>query len=642
MKTVSERRRRFFEAVLRYVPLSIVLDPVLRFPLLLALHALLFLMIYGIAYTARFNFELTAGNWQRFGATVGPVIVVKIFVFYFGKHFHGWWRYVTFADLKSLLKVSALSMIVVSFVDYFLLPSQIPRLTVVLDTICTVLVIGGLRCTWRFADESIGIGRKVTCAALLVGTDRETGQLAAQINSSQSMPFRVEALLASAKDYRKKAILGGVPVLGDLDEVCEIARKASANIVLVRSGTLDGRVLRSLNEKCNSADIKLCVLPRFEDAMSGDEKIPLRNLDINDLLKRGPVKLDTTKVESLITGRRILITGAGGSIGSEICRQVMRFGPAELVLLGRGENRIYAIHCELEPKALEAGTVLHQEIGDITDERRMENLFEFRRPDIVFHAAAHKHVPLMELNPGEAIKTNVLGTKVVATQADRFGASHFLMVSSDKAVNPTSIMGATKQLAERVICDLAQTSNTKFATVRFGNVLGSAGSVIPRFQQQIRNGGPITITDERMTRYFMSIPEASQLVIQAAAMCRGGEIYVLDMGKPVRIVDLARDLVTLSGLPKESIEFEFTGIRPGEKLYEELYFSDEATLPTTHPRVRAAYPGAVMESNGISELTTFVAIADQKPDDVRLALAAMVASFQVPKSVVDRELLAKS
>jgi FlaA1/EpsC-like NDP-sugar epimerase len=364
--------------------------------------------------------------------------------------------------------------------------------------------------------------------------------------------------------------------------------------------------------------------------MSGTDKIPLRALDINDLLKRDPVKLDTEEVQKLISGKRVLVTGAGGSIGSEICRQVLRFGPAELILLGRGENRIYAIYHELAQAASDAGVILHQEIGDITHLRGMNNLFERHHPEIVFHAAAHKHVPLMELHPCEAVKNNVLGTKVIATLANEYYSSHFIMVSSDKAVNPTSIMGATKQLAERVVYDLAQNSTTKFATVRFGNVLGSAGSVIPRFQQQIRDGGPITITDERMTRYFMSIPEASQLVVQSASMCEGGEIYVLDMGKPVKIVQLAEDLVTLSGLPKGSIEIEFTGIRPGEKLYEELYFDDEATLPTSHEKVRAAYAREFQDGNATPSINALIDLADQNSADVKSTIASMVTSFHTP------------
>ncbi len=602
-----------------------------RVPLLCLLHVTLFSVIYAVAYLARFNFEVTDDRLTFIRSSLVPVVATKMFVFYFGNYFHGWWRYVTFCDLRALLKVSVASLVAVAFMDYFLLSlnEQIPRWSIILDAILTVLVIGGLRCTWRFVDE-VGSSGKDAKSALLVVANEESGKLAAQINSGQSMPFRVVGLLASEPKYRRKAILGGVSVLGHLSGVVEVAKKARAKDLLILAGTVDGGLLRKVITKCNTAGITVSVLPRFENAMSGDEKIPLRSLNIDDLLKRDPVQLDTTQVETLIAGKRVLITGAGGSIGSEICRQIIGFAPAELILLGRGENRIYSIHQELEPAALTLGVILHREIGDITDESRMQDLFESRQPEIIFHAAAHKHVPLMELHPAEAVKNNVFGTSVIAKCADRCGASHFVMVSSDKAVNPTSIMGATKQLAERVVYDLAQISDTKFVTVRFGNVLGSAGSVIPYFQQQIRDGGPITITDERMTRYFMSIPEAAQLVVQSASMCQGGEIYVLDMGKPIKIVQLAEDLVSLSGLPKDSIEFRFTGIRPGEKLYEELYFGDEATAPTSHSKVRAAYARDFQGENATSQIDALIGLANQNAAGLKTAIEELVPSFHTP------------
>jgi FlaA1/EpsC-like NDP-sugar epimerase len=595
------------------------------------MHVVLFSAIYVFSFFARFNFQFTNNHSDLFWATLGPVVLTKLGVFYLGNHFHGWWRYVTFADLRSLLRVTLVSMLAVVFVDYFLLPfaGSIPRLSILLDALTTVIVIGGLRCTWRFADEVFGttLPSRRRRPAILVGTDHVTGQLASQINSNQSMSCRITALLATSQDYRRKATLAGVPVLGNLDEVVSVAKKIDVTEVLVLTGSLDGAALRDLTNRCNVAELSVRVLPRFEDAMAGTKDIPLRPLNIEDLLRRDPVKLDTKEVEKLLVGKRVLITGAGGSIGSEICRQALRFGPRELILLGRGENRIHAIHGELLPIATELGVCLHVEIGDVTDQSRMEKLYEGRKPQIVFHAAAHKHVPLMELHPGEAVKNNVLGTKIIASLADKHRAQHFVMVSTDKAVNPTSIMGCSKHLAERVVYDFAQTSETKFAVVRFGNVLGSAGSVIPTFQEQIRKGGPITITDQRMTRYFMSIPEASQLVIQSASMCKGGEIFVLDMGEPVKIVQLAEDLITLSGLPAGSIEIVFTGMRPGEKLYEELYFDDEATIATTHPKVRAAYAREFIGPNCETAINALISISDGAPTAIRQAIAQLIPSY---------------
>ncbi len=346
--------------------------------------------------------------------------------------------------------------------------------------------------------------------------------------------------------------------------------------------------------------------------------------------------LDDDRLFHLIKDKRVLVTGAGGSIGSEICRQIMEYCPSQLILLGRGENRIHAIHLELLEKANESNIQLVQVIGSITDQSAMERVFVNHKPEIIFHAAAHKHVPLMEMHIGEAIKNNVFGTKVVAALADKYKSSHFVLVSSDKAVNPTSVMGCTKHLAERVVHELSETSNTKFVVVRFGNVLGSAGSVIPVFQKQIERGGPITITDPRMTRFFMSIPEAAQLVMQAAAMCSGGEIFVLDMGQPILITQLAEDLVSLSGLPDGSIEFEFTGVRPGEKLYEELYFDDESTIPTKHSKVRAATHRQVPTLRILEQLAALLVKVEHEPDQLRQTLSELVTSYHQPATNNDK------
>ena len=310
----------------------------------------------------------------------------------------------------------------------------------------------------------------------------------------------------------------------------------------------------------------------------------VRRVNIDDLLRREPVRIDTEEVERFIRGKRVLVTGAGGSIGSELCRQVARFSPDGLVMLDRAENGLFFVEMELRDKV--PGMALHAVIGDVTDQSRMGVIFEEHRPQVVFHAAAHKHVPLMEANKTEAVKNNVLGIMVVAKAAERAGVEHFVMVSTDKAVRPTSVMGATKRLAEMYVQALNARSDTRFVTVRFGNVLASEGSVLQVFQRQIETGGPVTVTHPDMMRYFMTIPEASQLVLQAATQGKGGEIFVLDMGEPVRIVDLAKDLITLSGLePEKDIEIKFTGPRPGEKLFEELLNSETRVLPTPHEKI---------------------------------------------------------
>jgi FlaA1/EpsC-like NDP-sugar epimerase len=308
------------------------------------------------------------------------------------------------------------------------------------------------------------------------------------------------------------------------------------------------------------------------------------SIDVAELLGRPTVNLDTPELQRFLATKTILVSGAGGSIGSEICRQIMRFCPGRLVLLEQAENALYDIDCELRQRWI--GSEIHPRIADICDATRLESIFAEFRPQVIFHCAAHKHVPMMELNPGEAIKNNVFGTKTIADAAGKFAAAAFVMVSSDKAVNPSSVMGATKRVAELYVQWLSTRHKTRFVAVRFGNVLGSSGSVVPLFKKQIAAGGPVTVTHPDMQRYFMTIPEASQLVLQAGSIGQGGEIFVLDMGDPVKILDLAHRLIAKAGITKKDIEIQFTGIRPGEKLFEELARDDERTRPTTHPKIR--------------------------------------------------------
>ncbi|QDT10117.1 polysaccharide biosynthesis protein [Planctomycetes bacterium K23_9] len=569
-----------------------LLHPSSRVGVLLILHAVLFYAIYAISYSARYDFSLPPHAKRLMLATAPFVLLIKIAAFYLSSHFHGWWRYVTFADIKSLIRAAFIAMVVIGFADYFFSYHyyKIPRAVIVFDTLLTIILLGGLRCLWRFADEHFGIQfkRVATEPALLIGTDHRAGILASQINSNREMPFRIRALVSTQPSPRRR-VYAGIPVTGSIDQISAVGARYNAKHVFIPCDSLGGTQIRDLIANCNRAGLTVRVLPRFEDALAGSSDIPLREVDIDDLLKRDPVKLDTKRIDSLVKGKRVMVTGAGGSIGSEICRQLMEFEPAEIILLGRGENRIYTIHRDLGTAADEHGVKLKRVIANITEENSMRRAFETHRPEIVFHAAAHKHVPLMELHIREALLNNVVGTNVVAKLADEFRCSNFVMVSTDKAVNPTSIMGATKNIAERVVHAMSVNSKTHFCVVRFGNVLGSAGSVVPLFQKQIRAGGPITVTDARMTRYFMSIPEAAQLVLQAGSMAKGGEIFVLDMGEPVEIMQLAEDLVQLSGLKPGTIEIKETGIREGEKLYEELYFDDEATLETEHRKVKAAY-----------------------------------------------------
>jgi FlaA1/EpsC-like NDP-sugar epimerase len=609
--------------------------------LLAAGHGALFVCIYWLAFGFRlgFNFDEAPGPtvMTRFWISLPWIVGLKVAVFYAARQYHGWWRYVTFADLVALVRASLVFLILAATADYFVgepdrfpLAGQyehIPRGVLLLDCLLTIVVLGALRSSWRVFREHFwpAFNPKDCRWALLVGTDHAAGVLAHQIQSTAQLRCRIRGLVATNGQQAKR--LGQIPILGSLEDIRQIALSSAVTDVLVISGTLPGQRLRSLMETCNQAGLHLRIIPALEDRLRGDSRIPIRDIEINDLLRREPVRLDTAAIGRLLEARTVMVTGAGGSIGSEICRQVLLFHPKVLVLVGRGENRLFTIEHELREKA--APTQIHACIADVTDAGRMRRLFERFRPEVIFHAAAHKHVPLMESNAGEAVKNNVFGTKRIADLADEFGTQSFVLLSTDKAVHPSSVMGVSKRIAERYVHTLSQESSTRFTVVRFGNVLGSACSVVPIFQEQIRRGGPITVTDPKMKRYFMTIPEASQLVLQAATMGRGGEIFVLEMGEPVRIVDLARDLVRLSGLPEGAIDIQFTGIRPGEKLFEELYFDGEETLPTSHPKVRAAYHrpytlGEVRE--GILKLERLV---DKVPDQVlRQELAALVPEYK--------------
>jgi FlaA1/EpsC-like NDP-sugar epimerase len=599
--------------------------------LLIAVHAVVLALAYWLAFVIRFDFPLRPDDESDFWNSLCGVVSVQLVVFCFLGQFHGWWRYVTFSDLTALLKATGLSLIILAAASFFYHRfGHIPRSILVIDAMLVIGIFGAIRASWRMMREMfypILLGKDCRWV-LLVGTDLSNGILAHQIQSNYRLPYRVRGFLAT-DHVSSRTHIGQIPVLGDLENICEIAAAHRVKDILVVAGSLAGHRLRTLMEICDANGLNLKIIRSAEDRLAGDDHVPIRSVEINDLLGRDPVSLDAENIGKLITGRRVMVTGAGGSIGSEICRQLLNFEPASLILVGRGENRIFFVERELRGRHV--STVLHPCIADVTNRDRMEQIFKAHHPEVVFHAAAHKHVPLMEANVGEAIRNNVLGTKCVADLSDKYGVLSFVLISTDKAVHPTSVMGTTKQIAERYVHTLSQESATKYTVVRFGNVLGSAGSVVPIFKEQIRNGGPITITDPRMTRFFMTIPEASQLVLQAATMGSGGEIFVLEMGKPVKIVDLARDLIRLSGLPENAIEIKFTGCRPGEKLYEELYLEDEQTLSTSHPKLRAAYhrPYSLAEvRHAIAQLEKMVF----EPEDVlRHKLREIVPEFHSPQ-----------
>ncbi len=588
-------------------------------------HLCVFAFAYWLAFGLRFDFLIPPNMWSRMLASAPTVLAIKLIVFYFMGHYHGWWRYVTFADLTSLLRASLLALLVFVLVNHYVFAGQIPRSVVIMDSLMTALILGTLRASWRLYREHGVFSHRARRLALMLGADERSGLLAHQIHAHTEIPYRIIGFLDQTES-RVGSRLGGIPILGTIDRLKSMAATYHAADVLLPAHTIEGAQLRRVMDVCKESQLNLKVIPSFVDHLSSDAPLPIRDVEINDLLPRDPIELDMHRISTDLRHRVILVTGAGGSIGSEICRQVLAFNPSHLILVDNGENNLFMALRDISQRSTDTG--IHSYVVDVLDQMRLRQVFEKWRPDYVIHAAAHKHVGLMESNVAQCVRNNVLGTKSVADLANEFGTAKFVLISTDKAVNPTSVMGASKQVAERYVHALAQESKTAFVVVRFGNVLGSNGSVVPIFKEQIRQGGPITITDARMTRFFMTIPEASQLVLQAAAMGRGGEIFVLEMGHQIPVIDLARDLVRLSGLPTDSIEIRHVGMRPGEKLYEELYFEDERMLPTGHPKVRAAHhrpetPGEVRQA--IEILRNAVRGSDL---DVRIVLQQLVPNFR--------------
>ncbi|MCL2744674.1 MAG: polysaccharide biosynthesis protein [Planctomycetaceae bacterium] len=546
-------------------------------------YAIMSIAAFWLAFAFRYDFDFHRPEFQLFYQSIWWVLILKLGIFYLHGHFHGYGFYATFRDFfvlaKSCFIASAAIFILFSFTDV-----KLSRTVSVLDCVFTVFIIGMVRFGWRFFRQEVlpHFRKTIQRRTLIIGAGQQGVLLAGELEMHSEYAV---AGFVSIHEWEKGRLIGQIPVLEHIDNLENVLHSRKIKEVLILSGVIAGDKLRKVISTCQKLDIRLRIVPPMESRLGG-QTVPIREIVIEDLLKRDPVVLDDSSIGKLLSQKTVLVTGAGGSIGSEICRQIIRFNPETLLILGRGENRIFYLEKELHKLGFQGK--LAPVIANVTNETRMEQVFAMYQPEVIFHAAAHKHVPLMEANIAEAVDNNIKGTKVVADLAEKYHASHFVLVSTDKAVNPTSVMGATKHLAERYVHSFSRRSKTKFVVTRFGNVLGSAGSVVPVFRQQIKAGGPITVTDFRMTRYFMTIPEASQLVLQAAAIGDGGEIFVLDMGEPVRIVDLAKDLIRLSGLPENAIEIHEIGMRPGEKLYEELYFASETAICTSHPKLRCA------------------------------------------------------
>ena len=581
------------------------------------------------AFWLRFNLDIPPEFQQLMLVRLPWVVVIYAALFWALGLYRGLWRFASLPDLQRILIAVGIGALAVpALFGIVRIGFPAPRSVYLLTPLVLLVIMAGSRLAYRAWKEG-HFGSVVTKPGaqpvIVLGAGAAAALLLKELAANPA--WRVVGLLDD--DPRKQgAELLGEKVLGPISRVADIAhRHGVTQAIMAMPGASHAARKRAL-DLCGRNGMSVMTVPAIADIVSGKVSVSaLRAVELDDLLGRDSVHLDDAGLHAFLDGRTVLVTGAGGSIGAELCRQIARFAPARIVLLESSELALYSIAQEFRdrPGSPEIATV----IGDAKDARRVGEIFERYRPQVVFHAAAYKHVPLMEEdNAFQAVLNNVLSTVVVARAASRSGTQKFVLVSTDKAVNPANVMGASKRLAEIVCQALQQGSATQFVIVRFGNVLGSTGSVVPRFREQVARGGPLTVTHPEMQRYFMSIPEASQLVMQAAMMGRGGEIYVLDMGEPVKITDLARELIRLSGLTEQDIRIEFTGLRPGEKLYEEPLADAETTLPTPHPKLRVARARAPEKADFVEELLAWLTgPGDTSAQAVRARLQGWVPEY---------------
>ncbi len=601
-----------------------------------------------LAYLFRFNFDIPPAHLASLKETLPWVIPIQAAVFQLFGLYRGVWRYASLPDLRRILLAILVGAAAVPLGLFLLqLLAGVPRSVLLLDPILLLLIMGGSRLTYRLWKEGhlFRLRDPQGNPVLVLGAGDTAVGLVKEL--ARSKEWRVVGLLDD-DPRRHRMILHGFEVLGRIDQLPAIAEKLDvAHAIIAMPSATHGDRRRAL-EICAAAAVKALTVPSYDDLISGKVTVSqIRNVELDDLLGRDPVTLDNEGLHGLLTGKTVLVTGAGGSIGSELCRQIARFEPARLVLFELNELALYNMEQEFSTSLPDMSMAYM--IGDVRHPARLAQVFAQFQPTVVFHAAAYKHVPLMEQeNAWETVQNNVMGTYILAQTAIRYGVKKFVLISTDKAVNPTSVMGASKRLAE-MVCQALQQSvltagknsqgggmpDTRFVMVRFGNVLGSTGSVVPKFREQITKGGPVTVTHPEITRYFMSIPEAAQLVLQAGSMGGendGGEIFVLDMGEPVKIADLARDLIRLSGLNEEDIKIVYSGLRPGEKLYEELLADDENTLPTPHAKLRIAQAREV-DAQWLAELMAWLDGHPVLSDaEVKQGLAKWVPEYTPSKS----------
>lgn len=592
---------------------------------------------YLIAHVLRFEWNIPRAELEMLRVGIFILVPLRIVVFYRFRFYKKLWRYLSLSDLLTIVKACTVSSVLFAVIMFLLGFREHSRSVYLIDWFLCISFVGGLRMILRVFSENLRDRSTQKQNVLIIGAGDVGEMLLRQMNKTDRDTYQVIGFIDD--NPRKLGMeIRGVRVLGDTNDLLELIPLYKIDEVIIAISRISAQAMKKITRMCEKAGVKYKLVPAVNDLLSGNFYLSkMRQVEISDLFGRETIDLDISGIREYLQGKRVLITGAGGSIGSELCRQILEFGPSMMLLVDKNENYLHEIECEL--RARESPVQIVSRLLDITDKRSTFKLFKRYQPVVVFHAAAQKHVPLGELNAEEVIRHNVLGTKIVVDLADYFKSSHFVMVSTDKAVNPTSLMGASKRLAELYVQAMAKQSPTKFLTVRFGNVLNSNGSVVPMFMKQIASGGPVTVTHPEIERYFMSISEAVQLILQAVTMGNTGEIFVLDMGRSIKIVDLARELIKHSGLrPYKDVQITFTGLRPGEKLFEELIGKGEDWRPTYHNSIKVLKPNYTYDWSHIDPLMkNLIRVAMREPADVlKEAIKAIIPEYQ-PESLQAKE-----
>ena len=602
--------------------------------IVVCVHLVLIVLSNFIAFSLRFDGTIPQEYFVLIGMILPGIVLIRLIIFqFFGVH-QGLWRYVSIKDLMLIMLAVLTSSAVAGLIIYpGMMIYTYPRSILVLDSLILIMLMGGVRVGVRLFRERSAFDLSERKRVFIYGAGDAGELLLRDMMNNRSYNYQVVGFIDD--DVQKKGLkIHRVPVLGTGKELEDLKKKYDPKEIIIAIPSAKASQIRTIMEACNFYDIPLKTLPSLKDMISGDVSVRyIRDISLEDLLFRDPVQVNMEHIRGLVCGKRVLVTGAAGSIGSELCRQIMRNNPRQLLLYDRNENGLYFMDLELGKEySRDSFKVI---IGDIRDIPQLRLKFQKYRPQIVFHAAAYKQVPMMEENVVESVKNNVVGTRNLMELSDQFGVESFVLISTDKAVNPSSVMGVSKRIAEMATNYMNEVSKTRFIVVRFGNVLGSNGSVVPLFKEQIQRGGPVTVTHADMQRYFMTIPEAVRLVLQAASMGKGDEVFILDMGEQVKIVDLARTMISLSGLvPDEDIKIVFTGLRPGEKLYEELYEEDDVVQETSHNKIfkvipeNGNNPGVLMDQ--IMELEGLALEGNQ--EKVLARMKDMVPSFQPMKA----------